>query len=164
MDCPYYGPMTSEVLCPCGQTMSSYRARGALAHRCDRCGCVFISHSEFREWTARLRRSYTLVDLRELRERCRERMGALLRVSLGIAEPAYPPCPICRTPMVKRSFAGGSGIPVYDCRSHGQLGAFNWLQQVLDFVTNGGEYLVVERELRCARESEGRHDRGSIWL
>lgn len=78
-------------------------------------------------------------------------------------EITYRPCPVCRKLMVRRAFAGSSGIVLDVCRNHGLWFDADELDATLAWIRAGGltrteERLAAERREAARREESARRD------
>lgn len=139
----------SEYSCPsCApeRRLSSRRipdATTALAMlECGSCAGIWLGHPTFDALQERARR-----------EVVPEPLAPAGRVETGRAKApqrvAYRPCPICRKLMVRRAFAGSSGIVLDVCGSHGLWFDAAELEATLAWIRGGGLSRV---EVRLAEE------------
>lgn len=72
------------------------------------------------------------------------------------ARQKYIPCLACRTLMLRRNYAGSSGIVLDACRQHGVWLDADELERVLTFIRAGGLERAREKQIRRLREQENR--------
>lgn len=136
--------------CSCGADFASAEYRDHRVWRCTGCGDLFVPTESLARLLSNLTRSFDDDGLKALRAQCRERIENLVGSNVKVELRVYQDCPVCHATMTRRSFAPGSGIVVHQCVSHGSLGRFNWLKQAEEFITRGGEMLVLTDELTAA--------------
>ncbi len=72
------------------------------------------------------------------------------------ARQKYIPCLVCSTLMMRRNYAGSSGVVIDACRPHGVWLDADELERVLAFVRGGGLDRARDRLLRRMREEQAR--------
>ncbi len=146
----------TEFSCPScrpERRLSSRRipdAATALAMlECASCAGMWLGHPTFESLQERARRDVAP-----------EPLAAALRPPGKrprlAAEATYRPCPICRKLMVRRAFAGSSGIVLDICGPHGLWFDSEELEAVLEWIRSGGLTRVEERQAAERKESARR--------
>lgn len=72
------------------------------------------------------------------------------------ARQKYIPCLACKSLMLRRNYAGSSGIVIDACRQHGVWLDADELERLLTFIRSGGLDRARERQIQRLREQENR--------
>ena len=147
----------TEFSCPScspARRLSSRRipdATTALAMlECSSCAGIWLGHPTFDALQERARRE---VVPEPLAANGRPRTGR----SPTPGKVTYRPCPVCRKLMVRRAFAGSSGVVLDVCGSHGLWFDAAELESTLAWIRGGGLSRAEER-LAAERKEAARRD------
>jgi Zn-finger nucleic acid-binding protein len=147
--CPICGAAVTEsapeigspLRCPCCKTTLAPVTVGKHSlQECLQCGGLWIDRDSFRNICTREEEQQAVLHI-PFRGDERKITGARKR------KRAYIPCPECGKLMNHKNFSRGSGIVLDWCREHGNWFDRQELQQVVDFIRQGGLQKAREREL-----------------
>lgn len=128
----------AEGTCPdCRQPLVAREAGVVGFAECARCGGLFLTRTAF-DAIAKDANS-------RARVRAAEPETASREASLA-AKFHYRKCPVCRVLMGRTNYAGGSGIIVDVCRTHGVWFDRGELTAIVDFLEAGGAERLRKRE------------------
>lgn len=146
----------SEYSCPsCSpeRRLSSRRIPDATAGlgmlECGSCSGIWLGHPTFEALQERARREVAPEPLARAGRPGAKRPKALQKVT-------YRPCPVCRKLMVRRAFAGSSGVVLDVCGSHGLWFDAAELEATLAWIRAGGLSRAEERLAEERKEAARR--------
>ncbi|MBI5435346.1 MAG: zf-TFIIB domain-containing protein [Planctomycetes bacterium] len=139
-------PSTSK--CPrCESKLRSRAVEGFSIIECTHCAGLWLSPGV-------LERLCERADEEDLAARVLAGPPSVAAVGANVV--AYLPCAVCTERMMRRNFAGASGV-IYDvCREHGLWLDHGELERVLGFVRQGGLDKARQRELERLKDEERR--------
>jgi len=123
--------------------MSQSQGYGASVELCPSCGCCWATRASMQAAIEGIERRFTAETLAALRTECTERRRAALTAP-SPSGVAYRKCPVCGVQMHRKAFAPRSGIVAEVCAVHGFLLGAGQLEAIREYVTRGGEMLVLE--------------------
>jgi Zn-finger nucleic acid-binding protein len=131
--------------CPrCAQPLRARLVGDVVIDECGRCFGLFLDHIAIKR---------VIEDRRQARAEAL--LGVLPTQEVQAVRPPgermYVRCPTCHVVMNRRLFAGGSGVIVDVCRSHGTFFDAGELPIVIDFVMKGGLEKAMRKELEQER-------------
>ncbi len=135
-----------KMPCPrCGKDLEPAMIGEVWILECGECGGIWLDKETFRE----------ICDVRDKKAlpfpgtACPDR-------SPRADKPArmYIPCPVCGELMNRKNFAGCSGVIIDWCRQHGMWFDRTELQQVADFIRDGGMQKARAIEIERLREKQ----------
>lgn len=126
---------SDTLRCPdCRRPFEAFRSGAGVLHDCGNCGGQFVDHALLRD----------LLERREvLGVATTRRAPAPQRADTRVH---YVKCPACGDFMIRRNFAGTSGVIVDACAKHGIWFDAGQLPRVLAFVESGGLARARHRE------------------
>ncbi|MDQ1347109.1 MAG: zf-TFIIB protein [Acidobacteriota bacterium] len=148
----------SEYSCPScrpARRLSSRRipdsATALSMLECGSCAGIWLGHPTFDALQERARRETPPEPLAPAGRPEADRVRAGKKIT-------YRPCPICRKLMVRRAFAGSSGVVLDVCGAHGLWFDSTELEATLAWIRGGGltraeERLAAERKEAARREA-----------
>ncbi|MFC1896343.1 zf-TFIIB domain-containing protein [Thermodesulfobacteriota bacterium] len=140
----------SDFACPrCEIKLFVRQFANRTLHECHDCGGLWIHVDIFHKI------------MKEGKNRDVDRMNLSRQDKKGLAQRksekpqrAYIPCPECKQIMNQKNFGGGSGTIVDYCRDHG-VWLDNWeLEQILEWVEDGGNHRLFSVQRRSMRPGE----------
>ncbi|MEM6455230.1 MAG: zf-TFIIB domain-containing protein [Acidobacteriota bacterium] len=146
----------TDRMCPaCGpdQPLTSRRI-GDLPFsllECGRCAGIWLGNEAFQTLKHRARGGE--INLHGFRSA--DGSGQASR-ELGSASFSYRPCPVCSKLMQRRNYGRRSGIIIDQCKDHGVWFDDHELNQILNWISSGGEEVAAERAGHEQREMQRR--------
>jgi len=129
------GQELADRLCPrCQATLVGRRIADFSIMGCDGCGGMFVSHQTFEMMQDASDRVILTTGRAE-----QGRMMLEKKIT-------YARCPVCRTIMNRKNFAGISGVVVDICGYHGIWFDSGEMDKIMDFVAHGGLQKARVRE------------------
>jgi len=156
--CPFCGAEASQasqarpahLKCPrCDISLVRMEVGGIELGECRHCGGLWVDKSTFQR-------------ICEEREEQEAVLGMASPVPAGKTEKhdhnlrMYIPCPLCGNLMNRLNFAGCSGVVIDWCKQHGSWFDYQELEQIVNFIRDGGLKKSRERELEKIREESQR--------
>lgn len=130
---------------------------------CDRCGGIWLDREAFLEicetWDAAalpLDQVEPHPVWTEPEKPASHLTGPALPTQAGLSGRMYIPCPVCGELMLRKNFAGCSGVIIDWCKPHGYWFDRTELQKVVAFVRTGGLQKSREIERGLLREEQER--------
>jgi len=130
---------------------------------CNKCGGIWLGREAFQEicekWDAaalpldRIEQGSVWTDPDKLPH---TKSGTPLTGKLKPSGRMYVPCPTCGELMLRKNFAGCSGVIIDWCKPHGYWFDRSELQKVVSFVRAGGMQKAREKERLLLREEQER--------
>ena len=129
------GQVLQDRLCPrCNTALTGRKVSDFAVMECEACTGMFIPHDTFEMMKDASERVILPTEVDN---------GGRLELEKTVS---YVRCPICRTFMNRKNFAGISGVIVDICGYHGVWFDSGELGKVMDFVAHGGLLKARERE------------------
>jgi Zn-finger nucleic acid-binding protein len=139
-----------KLNCPrCGHLLAPARISGVRIDECQVCGGIWLDKAVFQ----------TICDHAEKGETIPIHPDQVEKVELkpvSESERLYIPCPVCGDLMLRKNYAGGSGVIVDWCRLHGTWFDRQELQQIINFIKSGGLQATRKREMDKLHEEQER--------
>lgn len=150
--------------CPrCGPPLLPALIAKVRVDECDRCGGIWLDREAFLEicetWDAAalpLDQVEPHPVWTEPEKPASHLTGPALSTQAGLSGRMYIPCPVCGELMLRKNFAGCSGVIIDWCKPHGYWFDRSELQKVVAFVRTGGLQKSREIERGLLREEQER--------
>jgi Zn-finger nucleic acid-binding protein len=136
--------------CPrCKKSMIKRQVQAGSLWECTKCGGIWLDQEFFED----------LVESKDIDSIggmiCGETNTKTIEISAK-KKVKYIPCPVCSNLMNRNNFALGSGVILDTCRRHGSwFDAFE-LEQIFDFIRQGGMQKARKREIEESRRESRR--------
>ncbi|MHC4939604.1 MAG: TFIIB-type zinc ribbon-containing protein [Planctomycetota bacterium] len=135
------GPEGVPLCLACEDPLEEQDWDGIAVHMCPGCQAMLFPPSALERVLNKLRDATEHIDfvevIREFKDRYKTR-----RVAKTVR---YKHCPVCDEMMVRRNYAGASGIILDVCGDHGHWVDQNAFSELSDWVTRGGDQLAARR-------------------
>lgn len=154
----------STLHCPrCESKLLPALIADVRVDECDQCGGLWLDRVAFQEICEKWDASALPLARVELgsvwtdpEKRPSNRNGPLQTDQSAPTGRMYVPCPTCGELMLRKNFAGCSGVIIDWCKPHGYWFDRAELQKVVSFVRSGGMQKAREKEMLLLREEQDR--------
>jgi Zn-finger nucleic acid-binding protein len=121
------GEVLEERLCPrCAKGLRTASVGDFPVMACDTCSGLFITHETFDVMQEKSQRTLLSLAVNDGPKRALEKTFS------------YARCPVCKTWMNRKNFAGISGVIVDTCGYHGIWFDLGEMERIMDFIARGG--------------------------
>jgi Zn-finger nucleic acid-binding protein len=136
--------------CPrCGKALSPSRIGGTRIDECTNCGGIWLDQETFDQICRDAERQEIIpINPNQIEKRELEPVSQSARM--------YMPCPVCGNLMLRKNYAGCSGVIVDWCRPHGTWFDHQELQQIINFIKSGGLQDARKKETDKLHEEQER--------